>query len=346
MAETYADKGLTGLVNMGNTCFINTCIQMLSHTYELNDFLNKKTYSAHLNDNMDAKLLSEWDELRCLMWSQNCIIEPGKFIQCIHSVAEEKDRDIFSSYSQEDVSEFLLFIVDCFHTGISRPVTMSVQGNVKNNTDKLAIKVYDMIKNNYSKEYSEIWNIFYGTHVSEIYSLKKKNKIISQIPEPFFTISLSIPPNNVYPSIYDCFDNHVKGEILSGDNGRLNEETGEKEDVVKRITYWGFPTVLCIDLKRFDITGRKKQIPVNFPLEKLDLRKYVCGYNKESYIYDLYGVCNHSGVSNGGHYTGYVKNANGHWYEFNDTKVTRIEDTSKIVSPKAYCLFYRKKTTV
>ena len=38
--EKYMNKGLTGLANVGNSCYINSCMQIISHTYELNEFLN------------------------------------------------------------------------------------------------------------------------------------------------------------------------------------------------------------------------------------------------------------------------------------------------------------------
>lgn len=341
--DKYKDKGLTGLGNLGNTCFINSCMQILSHTYELNEFMDKTNYKKRLNNKFESTLFLEWDNLRTLMWSDNCTISPGKFIKTIQKLAQIKKIDIFTGFAQNDLPEFLLFLIDCFHMSLAREVNMTINGSIQNGTDKIAVQCFEKIKAMYAKEYSEIWNLFYGIHVSQIIS-PETGEVLSSSPEPYFMINLSIPQDNKAPSLIDCFNLYVEGETLDGENAWFNEKTGKKQDVKKKISYWSLPNILVIDIKRFNSHNKKNQILVDFPVENLNLSKYVIGYKKESYVYDLYGVCNHGGSVFGGHYTSYVKNANGKWYHFNDTNVTEITDQNQLISPKAYCFFYRKKS--
>lgn len=340
--EKYENKGLSGLTNLGNTCFMNSCMQVLSHSYELNEFLDKESYKGKLNKLVDSTIIIEWDNLRKLLWKENCIISPGKFFSTVQKVATIKNNDLFTGFSQNDLPEFLLFIIDCFHNSLSREVTMSIKGNIENETDKVAVRCYEMIQQMYSKEYSEIWNIFYGVHISEIISLENNN-VINYTPEPYFIIDLPIPQNNTTSSLYNCFDLYSEGEILENENAWINDK-GEKENIKKKLSFWSFPSILVIDLKRFKSNHLKNQKLITFPLENLNLSKYVLGYNKDSYVYDLYGICNHSGGLLGGHYTAYIKNANNKWYHFNDTSVSEVGLIDSIISQKAYCLFYRKKS--
>jgi ubiquitin carboxyl-terminal hydrolase 8 len=339
--EQYKNKGLSGIANLGNTCFINSCMQIISHTYELNTFLDKETYKKKLNTKADSLLLLEWDNLRKILWNENCVVSPGKFIGTVQKVAEAKGVDIFTGYSQNDLPEFLLFVIDCFHNALSREIKMTISGNPENDTDEMACACFQMIKRMYSKEYSEIWNLFFGVHVSEIYSLENKERL-NLTPEPFFMIDLPIPPDNKSPTLIDCLNLYVEGEVLDGENAWFNEKIDAKENVQKKIAFWSFPNVLVIDFKRFNSRNQKNQVLITFPLDQLDLSKYVIGYKKNSYVYELYGVCNHSGNVLGGHYTAYVKNANGKWYHYNDTQVSEVGYPESIISAKAYCLFYRK----
>jgi len=339
--DKYKNKGLSGLCNLGNTCFVNSCMQVISHTYELNDFLELESYKEKINNKYESALLIEWDNLRKIMWKDNCVISPGKFITTIQKVSKIKKLDIFTGFSQNDVSEFLLFIIDSFHNALSRQVKMSINGTPENEKDKIAILCFNMIEKMYKNEYSEIWNLFYAVHVSQIKSLET-NEILNNSPEPFFIINLPIPEHNKNPSIYDCFDLYIGEEIFDGDNAWYNENTKQYEDVKRQLLFWSFPNILVIDLKRFSNNNNKNQKLINFPIEDLNLSKYVIGYKKDDYVYDLYGICNHSGSVHGGHYTAYVKNANNKWYSYNDTNVSEI-NPNMLISSKAYCLFYRKK---
>ena len=169
--DSYKDKGLTGLSNLGNTCFLNSTLQCLSHTYELNNMLNSKNYKNRINKTPESLILVEWDKLRELMWSENCVIAPNGFLQAVQKVARIKDKDIFTGFAQNDLPEFLDFMIDCFHNSIKREVKMNITGNVITDTDKLAQASYKMMQNMYKKEYSEFLKLF--TIILEINSLER-----------------------------------------------------------------------------------------------------------------------------------------------------------------------------
>jgi ubiquitin C-terminal hydrolase len=337
--DEYKNKGLTGLANLGNTCYLNSCIQILSHTYELNNLFKKVSKERNLNDIIDSLLLVEWNKIYTMMWNENCTIAPYGFLKGIHNVAEKKNREIFTGYSQNDMPEFLNFLIECFHNGLEREVDIKISGVPQNNSDKIAKICYKMMQDMYSKHYSELLNLFYGIQVSKISSLE--NEIKSLTPEPFCNLSLPIPNNKSNINIFDCFDLYCKPELLDGDNKWFNEETNKRESVYKGLCFWNLPDILIIDLKRFNFNNRKIHTIVDVPLNNLDLSKYVIGYNKENNIYDLYAICNHSGSCMGGHYYAYVKTASGKWIMFNDTIVKEISE-KQLISEKSYCFFFRK----
>ena len=340
----YSGKGYTGLINLGNTCFLNSCLQILNHTYELNEILDS---NIKIKDIPDATILNEWNELRKLMWSNNGIISPNKFVYGLHKLAGEQKKEIFTGWAQNDISEFLFFMIQCIHNSICRKVLMKINGDAENDKDKVAIQCFDVLKQIYSKEYSEIMDLFYGIYVT-IISTPNNKKTLSIKPEHYFILDIPVysQEKGILNNIYEGFDCFTEIESLHGENAWMNEKKNKKEDVNKEIKFWNLPNVLVISLKRFSANGiQKLDHLVDFPLENLDLSKYVIGYKKESYVYNLYGVCNHIGSVMGGHYTSFVKNADDIWVHYNDTSVEKIDNIEQIISPMAYCLFYRKKIT-
>jgi len=340
----YHSNGYTGLTNLGNTCFLNASLQVLNHTYELTEFLRSEKHVKNLKTMMpDSIILTELIDLQNVMWTNNGIVSPNKFVYNVHKLATEKGKELFTGWAQNDMPEFLLFMIECMHNSISRSINMRILGNVENDVDKMATECYKMLKHVYSTEYSEIMEMFYGIYVSEIASSNGQT-IHSIKPENFFMLDLPIP--SVSASLIDCLDAFTQVEILDKDNAWYNENTGQKEDIRKRITFWSLPKILVITLKRFSPCGQyKMDNTIPFPLRDLDLSKYVSGYNPSQYMYDLYGVCNHGGGVQGGHYTSFVKNAKNEWIHYNDTSVDIINETS-IITSKAYCLFYRKKNNL
>lgn len=343
MTSQY-EGGLSGLVNLGNTCYMNSAIQCLSHSYDLTDyFLSKKFVSDFRKDKQTAPLAKEWYKLLNGLHEENCIVSPKSFHYTIVEVARKCGID-FGFTDQNDVQEFLVFFIDGLHEALCKEVIISISGEVKNPIDKMALEAMTQYKDFFKNNYSTIIKIFYGQMVSRIFV---DNMVKSSSYTPICFFSLPIPGESRMLSlnrisIIDCFEEFTMPEHLRGDNQWKDDETNEKYDAVKKIDIWDFPSILIVCLKRFDNYGRKRNDLVTFPVENLDLTKFCIGYNKYKSYFDLMGVCNHSGGAGFGHYYSYCRYKDNSWYEFNDRSVRKI-DESNIVTSNAYCLFYKKK---
>ena len=331
--DKYCNCKLVGLYNLGNTCFINSCIQILNNTYELHHILDKQPIQKL---NYYSKLTIEWNSLRDLMWSDNGTVKPTRFLKTIQYVSHKLEQPLFTGYSQNDISEFLGFFLNCLHETYSRKVNVKVQ--YRNPDYDFCCKYLQDV---YEKEFSEINNVFNGIYVNTITEIDS-NTVLSKSPEMFSTINIPVFSNNKAATTLDeCFSLFHQKELLEKDNAWYNEKTKKHQSVFKKTTIWRFPNVMIIVLKRFNHRNRKIQHKIDFPLINLNLQKYSCE-NIPSF-YDCFGICNHSGNVNGGHYTSFSKNSQGKWYFYNDKEVQIVKDHSCMISEQAYCLFYRKK---
>jgi ubiquitin carboxyl-terminal hydrolase 8 len=373
---------------------MNACLSVLSHTYELHKLLDNAHLQARrktLGDRkFNARLLDDWNELRNMLWAQNCTVAPGGFVSAVHRVSRHMDNFQFQGWNQSDGGEFLLFLLDAFHNALARSVVMRVEGVEKNGVDIVAKQCYGMMKQRYAKDYSEILDIFYGVQIS-IISDPGSTGALSANPEPFSVLDMVVAqpsPGNEGRgeggngegkgegkgegesgrgevggskprrssrspiTLHDCFDAYCARERLDGENSWWNEKTNQKQPVDKYLTFWSLPEVMIINLKRFSQTSthgryKKNTTSVAIPLHNVSFSKYVSGYNSEKYVYDLFGVCNHTGSTDGGHYTATVRVADGRWFNFDDASVSEVVNMpeSHIHGTSPYCLFYRRRTT-
>ena len=336
MTSKY-EGGLSGLANLGNTCYMNSAIQCLSHTTSLTDyFLNKNFVKDYNQESKTCNLAKEWFRLLNGLHEENCIVSPKSFYRTVVLMAAEMGIN-FGFGNQNDVQEFLVFFIDSLHEALSKEVVITISGDVKNETDKMAFDAMTNWKIFFKDSYSRIIKMFYGQMVTSI-SVDGEVKSRNYSPICFFT--LTIPDKSGTITIYDCFDEFTQTEEMTGEN-QWKDESGIKHNAQRQIQMWDFPDILIVSIKRFSNMGQKVDRMVEYPVNNLDLSKYSIGYNKYKSQYSLYGVCNHVGGTGGGHYYAYCKFKDGKWYEFNDSSVSQI-NVQKSVSQNAYCLFYKK----
>ena len=140
-------------------------------------------------------------------------------------------------------------------------------------------------------------------------------------------------------SLEKCFNEFSKEEKLDNDNLWNCPNCNESLQANKKIELYNLPKILIIHLKRFN-NNKKINTLIDFPIKDLDLDKYISKEKdkdkdeSKKYMsetkYDLFGVVNHYGSLEYGHYTSFCKNQhNNNWYEYNDRIVNELQKEKK-----------------
>ena len=327
------NENLIGIINIGNSCYINSIIQVLIHTpIFINEFLNNKEEIKKMPITTSYNFLQIYDNIIKAKDYKNKEVDISSFIY-FFSLKHPQ----FKPNEQQDAIEFFRVISEDINTELNKANKKYIYKEIEFSDDNNKIIMSKEFERQINeKENSIISQNFYSqllnTYICECQAIKYSFQRIGDIP-------LLLPDKRKDVSLNELLDIYFSGETVD-----FEYKCKNCHKIVKHLKYVRFailPKILIISLQRIDtMKNKKNNIKVIFE-DFLDLDKFIDNdfLKGNSSKYKLYGVVCHMGTVNFGHYTAYLNlGLKGRWFEFNDSSVTITGN--EFPKDNAYILFY------
>ncbi|KAJ4814570.1 Ubiquitin carboxyl-terminal hydrolase 24 [Rhynchospora pubera] len=351
-----------GLVNCGNTCFLNASLQALLSCspfveliQDLRDHALPKVAYPTLGAFVDFISNFDMPEDSKMKINGKGGIECGKplspamFDPVLRNFTPNLPSGIVARPRQEDAQEFLSFVMDQMHNELLKLNTGS--SNLKEgNLPLLAVSGDDegwetvgpknksAVTRTQTFAPSELSAIFGGQLRSIVKAAGNK---ASATVQPFLLLHLDIFPDVVH-TIEDALHFFSAPETLEGyriASGKTGVVAARKSVNIQTL-----PSIMILHLKRFSYGAHgsyKLHKRVHYPLE-LALGRDLVISPSEKRRYELVATITHHGREpSKGHYTADTRYPNGQWIRNDDASVRAIS-IKDVVQEQAYILFYKQ----
>ncbi|KAF4371042.1 hypothetical protein G4B88_002971 [Cannabis sativa] len=182
--------GLTGLQNLGNTCFMNSSLQCLAHTPKLVDYF-LGDYGREINHEnplgMNGEIALAFGDLLRKLWAPGATpVAPRVFKSKLARFAPQ-----FSGFNQHDSQELLAFLLDGLHEDLNR-VKCKPYLEVKDGDGRPDVEVADEYwQNHLARNDSIIVDVCQGQYKSTLVCPICRK--VSVTFDPFMYLSLPLP---------------------------------------------------------------------------------------------------------------------------------------------------------